>query len=85
MLVVCEVTEQRWPPAFEEAAYFVVAEALTNVIKHAGATEASVSIRERLGNLCIEIRDDGRGGASLDGRARACAAWPIGSTRPTAR
>ncbi|HEX4364020.1 MAG TPA: PAS domain S-box protein [Solirubrobacteraceae bacterium] len=67
MLVVCEVVEHRWPPAFEEAAYFVVAEALTNVIKHAHATEASVSIRERMGNLCIEIRDDGRGGADLDG------------------
>ncbi|MDP2709840.1 MAG: PAS domain-containing sensor histidine kinase [Solirubrobacteraceae bacterium] len=66
MIVTCEVTEQRWPPEFEEAAYFVVAETLTNVIKHAGTTEAAVNIRERAGNLCIEIRDDGRGGANLD-------------------
>ncbi|HEV7805888.1 MAG TPA: PAS domain S-box protein [Solirubrobacteraceae bacterium] len=65
MIVTCEVSDQRWPPELEAAAYFVVAEALTNVIKHADASEATVSVRERQGNLCIEIRDDGRGGASL--------------------
>lgn len=67
LVVTVDVDDTRWPEAFEAAAYFVVAEALTNVIKHAGATEAVVRVRERDGHLCIEVADDGRGGASLDG------------------
>jgi PAS domain S-box-containing protein len=66
MIVTCDVAERRWPAELEAAAYFVVAESLTNVVKHAAATEATVSIRERRGKLCIEVRDDGCGGASLE-------------------
>ena len=52
------------PPApVESAAYFVVAEALTNVAKHAMATRAHVSIALQNGRLIIEVRDDGVGGA----------------------
>jgi len=65
MIVSCEIADQRWAPELEAAAYFVVAEALTNVIKHAVASEATVSIRERAGQLCIQITDDGRGGATF--------------------
>ena len=51
----------------ETAAYFVVAEALANVAKHAGARAAAVRI-ERLGDrLEVEIRDDGNGGADAGG------------------
>jgi signal transduction histidine kinase len=53
----------RLPEQVEAAAYFVVAEALTNVGKHSGAHEASVRLAEADGTLVIEVRDDGRGGA----------------------
>jgi signal transduction histidine kinase len=57
------VLDERPPGAVETAAYYVVAEALTNVGKHAGATGATVDIRRAREQLTIEVRDDGRGGA----------------------
>ena len=53
----------RLPSQIESTAYFVVAEALTNVAKHSGATSASVSARVDHGLLTVAIRDNGRGGA----------------------
>lgn len=54
----------RLPPHVETAAYFVVAEALTNIAKYARATEAWVSLGPRMyGHVAIEIGDDGVGGA----------------------
>ncbi|MFF5120877.1 sensor histidine kinase [Dactylosporangium aurantiacum] len=47
----------------ESAAYFAVAEALTNVAKHAHATRVSLRLAHRDGRLGIVVRDDGRGGA----------------------
>ena len=47
-------------------AYFVVAECLTNIAKHAGATHSSVTV-ELDDPLRVTIADDGRGGATLDG------------------
>jgi signal transduction histidine kinase len=55
----------RPPTAVESAAYFVVAEALTNVARHASATRASVSIVEYDGRVIVEISDDGIGGADV--------------------
>ena len=55
------------PRPIEAAAYFVVAEALTNVTKHAAASRATVRAQQRDGRLIVEIEDDGRAGASLDG------------------
>jgi signal transduction histidine kinase len=53
--------------AVETTAYFVVAEALANVAKHSGASEARVSVRREPGDrLVIEVIDDGRGGADPD-------------------
>jgi signal transduction histidine kinase len=57
----------RLPSAVETAAYFVVAEALTNVAKHAGATHARVAVRREDGAAVVEIADDGAGGAALGG------------------
>jgi signal transduction histidine kinase len=54
---------ERMPSTVEATAYFVVAEALANVIKHAGAAAASVAITIRGERLSVEVRDDGRGGA----------------------
>ena len=57
----------RFPEQAEAAAYFLVAEALTNVVKHADAT--SVTVDMSCADECarIEVRDDGAGGATLDG------------------
>jgi signal transduction histidine kinase len=56
-------TSRRLPASVESVAYFVVAEALTNVTRHAAATEATVSVVEKDGRVVIEIVDDGVGGA----------------------
>ena len=53
----------RMPPAIEAAAYFLVAEGLTNVVKYAGATQATVTVRHEDGQLVVTVADDGRGGA----------------------
>lgn len=55
--------EERFAPPVESAAYFVVAEALTNVARYAGATHAEVEMRRDNGTLVVEVRDDGVGGA----------------------
>ncbi|MEV7186959.1 histidine kinase [Kitasatospora sp. NPDC093102] len=52
------------PPApVEAAAYFVVCEALANVVRHSGARRAAVHGRAAADGLVLEIRDDGAGGA----------------------
>ena len=62
-----DVDVGRFPPAIEASAYFVVAEALTNVAKHSGASVATVVARAGDGALEIQVRDDGVGGARPDG------------------
>ncbi len=64
--VSVDVTEERLPPALEAAAYFVVAEALLNTVKHAQATRAHVTASLEDGVLRVEVRDDGLGGARAD-------------------
>lgn len=54
---------ERPPPAIETTAYFVVAEALTNIAKHAGASRAAVKVARQNGHLTVEVTDDGIGGA----------------------
>ena len=61
------VTEDRMARAVEATAYFVVAEALTNVAKHSGARHATVDARVEDGFLQIRVRDDGVGGAQPEG------------------
>jgi signal transduction histidine kinase len=58
---------RRLPDEVESVAYFVVAEALTNVAKHANATQAVVTVRldESASRLYVTVFDDGRGGASI--------------------
>lgn len=53
--------EDRYSQECEAAAYFVVCEALTNVIKHSGAHEADISLARRDGSLAVEVVDQGRG------------------------
>jgi signal transduction histidine kinase len=55
------------PGPVESAAYFVIAEALTNVVRYSGADSVEIGIRQAEGNLLVEVRDDGRGGADPAG------------------
>lgn len=57
---------RRPPAAIESAAYFIVSECLTNIAKHARATEASIGITRAGDRLVMEICDDGIGGADAD-------------------
>ncbi|MFE4965736.1 sensor domain-containing protein [Streptomyces sp. NPDC056660] len=58
---------ERCAASVEATAYFVVAEALTNVAKHSGADRATVAVRARGGRLTLTVTDDGRGGADPAG------------------
>jgi signal transduction histidine kinase len=64
---VVTAPEERLPEHVEATAYFVVAEALTNVAKYAQATRATVTVRREWDDLRVEVVDDGVGGASADG------------------
>ncbi len=72
---------ERLPAGVEAAAYFVISEALTNVVKHAQARGAAVDARVECGELRVEVRDDGVGGAraghgaGLGDSRIACRRW----------
>jgi PAS domain S-box-containing protein len=66
-VAIAGVPAQRLPIDVESTAYFVVAEALTNVARYAGTNRAGVQLELADGRLAIEVRDAGRGGAEIDG------------------
>ncbi len=66
-VVVTGSLPRRLPEAVETNAYFFVAEALTNTVKHAEAAHAAVAIEVDDVVLSVEVRDDGIGGAGVDG------------------
>lgn len=53
----------RLPSEVEATAYYLVSEALTNAARHSGASLAKVDVSLLEGGLCVEVVDDGRGGA----------------------
>jgi PAS domain S-box-containing protein len=59
--------DERYPPEAEAAAYYVVAETLTNVAKYARATSARVEVARLNGALTVTVTDDGVGGADPAG------------------
>ncbi len=64
LTIACEIElPTRPPPSVEAVAYFVVAEALTNVLKYARAESATIRARYDNGGLVVEMQDDGVGGA----------------------
>jgi PAS domain S-box-containing protein len=65
--VPVDVPAERFPAEIEASAYFIVAEALTNVVKHSHAGRAEVSASVQNGTLSVEVRDDGIGGADPNG------------------
>jgi signal transduction histidine kinase len=62
-----DVPTDRYSPEIEASAYFIVAEALTNVVKHAHARHAEIKALVVGGKLRVEVSDDGVGGADPDG------------------
>jgi signal transduction histidine kinase len=60
-----DIPEERFPASMESAAYFIAAEALTNVTKYANASTASVTATSSPDSLLLTIHDDGTGGAIL--------------------
>jgi signal transduction histidine kinase len=58
-----ELPSERLPEAVEAAAYYVVAEAVTNVAKYADASSVTVSVRRANGHAVVAVSDDGVGGA----------------------
>jgi signal transduction histidine kinase len=63
---VLETPADRLPAPIEAAAYFIVAEALTNVAKYAQASAATVKVTATRGQVVVEVTDDGVGGATPD-------------------
>jgi PAS domain S-box-containing protein len=65
--VQVDVPPRRFPPEIERSAYFIVAESLTNIVKHANARHAQVRAVADGTTLHVEVRDDGIGGADPHG------------------
>jgi signal transduction histidine kinase len=66
--VELSIPAERFPAEIEASAYFIVAESLTNVVKHAHAEHAEVRAAAADGKLHLEVRDDGVGGADPAGQ-----------------
>lgn len=66
-VTITQMPSQRLPQAIESATYFVVREAVTNVVKHAGASQIGISVVDSQGLLIAEVVDDGTGGADPSG------------------
>jgi len=64
--------DDRPPGPVEAAAYYIVAEALTNTSKHARASHAAVAVERAGGGLVVEVADDGVGGADLSRGSGMC-------------
>jgi signal transduction histidine kinase len=62
-LEVIDVPEERLPSPVEAAAYYIVAEAVTNVAKYADASLVTVAVRPDGDRMVVEVADDGVGGA----------------------
>jgi PAS domain S-box-containing protein len=63
---ITDVPGERLPEPVEAAAYYLIAEAVTNVAKHAQASHVSVSVRRDNGRVVVDVVDDGIGGADAD-------------------
>ncbi|MCW3009927.1 MAG: sensor signal transduction histidine kinase, partial [Solirubrobacterales bacterium] len=66
-VVDIDIPDARWPAGAEATAYFVVAESLTNVAKHAPGAHTTVTVTEADGALRVVVADDGPGGADPAG------------------
>ena len=60
---IADIPDERLPAPVEAAAYYLIAEALTNVAKYADASTARIRVAARAGSVFVEVSDDGVGGA----------------------
>jgi signal transduction histidine kinase len=67
LAVSYDVVDARFPSDLESAAWFVVAEAVTNAVKHSGAGRVAVRVRRTSETLCVEVCDEGIGAADQSG------------------
>jgi len=65
--VTLEVPDERLPELLEATAYYIAAEALTNVAKHAQASRTTVTVSKDTAAVRLTVTDDGRGGADPSG------------------
>lgn len=72
------VIDRRIPPEVEIACFRITQEAITNVIRHAGATNAVVELHQRPGELHLSIRDNGGGFEVVRARAEAARGRSLG-------
>jgi len=61
---VTRVPSERLPERVEAAIYYLVAEAIANMMKYARATQATVEVERSNGNVSVVVADDGVGGAA---------------------
>ena len=66
-LIAVDCQVPRLDPAAESVLYFVAAEGIANAIKHAQPTRVTVDVNHVGDRVVLEVRDDGRGGASVGG------------------
>jgi PAS domain S-box-containing protein len=64
-ITITDTPSERLPESVEVAAYYVIAEGLTNVAKYAGVEEATVSVTASPTLVVVEVADEGAGGASM--------------------
>jgi signal transduction histidine kinase len=69
---LCYDGEARLPRPVEATGYFLAAEGLANVVRHAGATRAELRVQHDDGALVVSLRDDGAGGADPEGGSGLC-------------
>jgi PAS domain S-box-containing protein len=72
LIEIIEMPQERLAEPIEAAAYYLIAEALTNVAKHAQATNARVRVVQGDGAVVVEVTDDGVGGANADAGSGLC-------------
>ena len=73
------------PASIDLAAYRVIQEALTNVVRHAPGASATVTVRRRPGALVVEVEDDGRSGVLAAAEARQGAGHGLAGMRERVR
>jgi PAS domain S-box-containing protein len=69
---IAEIPDERLPEPVEAAAYYLIAEALTNVAKYAQASTVRVSVAASEATVAVEVADDGVGGADAAGGSGLC-------------
>jgi signal transduction histidine kinase len=62
-----DIVDQRFPPRLESAAWFVVAEGVSNAVKHAGVGEVEIGVYVESDALHVVVADQGVGGANASG------------------